>query len=143
MTASSYLRRMIIENATPDFPADEPSYRKSFLYRQSIELGAECQRLIQQFPVEERFNLVDQILRASVLVSSNIAGANESDTRKRRLRHFDSARGKLKRLETLLVVAKRVGYVESEALSRTRVLSNEIDALLTTLIKQLGSQSWD
>ena len=142
MAACSYLRRMTIKHETPEFSSDEPG-KDSFLYRRSLELGEECVTLVQRFPLEERFNLVDQILRASVLVSSNIAGANESDTRKRRLRHLDIARGKLKRLETLLVLARRVGYVEREALSRTRLLSNELDVLLKTLIKQLASQTWD
>ena len=131
---------MTIEHETPDFSSHQPD---SFLYRQSIELGSECFRLVQNFPNEERFNLVDQILRASVLVSSNIAGANESDTRKRRLRHLDLARGKLRRLETLLVIAKEVGYLDRDSMLRARLLANEIDGLLKTLIKQLASQSWD
>jgi four helix bundle protein len=131
---------MTTEHETPDFSSNRPH---SFLYRQSLELGTECLRLVQAFPVEERFNLVDQVLRSSVLVASNIAGANESDTRKRRLRYLDIARGKLKRLETLLEIATEVGYVKRDALSRTLLLSNEIDGILRTLIRQLANQSWD
>src|SRR5262245_57531673 len=103
---------MTIEHETPDFSGAPDS----FLYRQAIELGTECLRLVQAFPIEERFNLVDQVIRTSVLVASNIASANQSDTRKRRLRYFDIARGKLKRLETLLVVAVEVEYLETSAL---------------------------
>ena len=131
---------MTIEHETPDFSSNQPH---SFLYQQSLELGTECLRLVQAFPLEERFNLVDQILRSSVLVSSNIAGANQSDTRKRRLRYFDIARGKVKRLESLLDIAREIGYVEDDALSRARLLANEIDGLLKTLINQLANQSWD
>jgi four helix bundle protein len=133
---------MTTTDHTPDFSPDESS-RNSFLYRHSMELGEECVRLVQVFPVEERFNLVDQILRASVLVSSNIAGADESETRKRRLRYFDIARGKLKRLETLLEISTRVGYVDSSALGTARLLANELDGILKTLIDQLSSQNWD
>ena len=131
---------MTIEHETPDFGSHQPH---SFLYQQSLELGTECLRLVQEFPLEERFNLVDQVLRTSVLVSSNIAGANESDTRKRRLRYLDIARGKLKRLESLLDIATEIGYVEQQALARANLLSNEIDGILKTLINQLASQSWD
>ena len=133
---------MTIKHETPEFPSDEPG-KDSFLYRRSLDLGEECVNLVQNFPLEERFNLVDQVLRATVLVSSNIAGANESDTRKRRLRHVDIARGKLKRLESLLAIATRVGYIDRDSLSRARLLSNELDGILRTLIKQLASQSWD
>jgi four helix bundle protein len=142
MVACNYLRRMTIKHETPAFSSDEPG-KDSFLYSRSLELGEECVTLVQRFPVEERFNLVDQVLRATVLVSSNIAGANESDTRKRRLRHLDIARGKLKRLEALLAIAKRVGYIDRDSMSRARLLYNELDGILKTLIKQLASQTWD
>lgn len=131
------------ESVTPDFSPDEPSYRDSFLYRQAMELAEECLELVQQLPVEERFNLVDQIVQASVAVPANIAGSHESDTRKRRLRYLDIARGKLKRLEALLVVAREVGFLQKDALSRARLLSNELDGLLLTMIKQLRARRWD
>jgi len=134
---------MSYDSVTPDFSPDEPTYRDSFLYRQSMELAEECLRLVQQLPIEERFNMVDQILQASVAVPSNIAGAHESDARKRKLRYFDVARGKLKRLESLLVVAREVGFLRKDALGRAQLLANEIDGLLLTQINQLRTRGWD
>lgn len=134
---------MSYDSITPDFSPDELNYQDSFLYRQAMVLAEECLRLVQQLPVEERFNMVDQILQASVAVPANIAGADQSDTRKRKLRYLDVARGKLKRLEALLVVAREVGFLQKNALGRAKLLANEIDGLLLTQIKQLRSRRWD
>jgi hypothetical protein len=49
----------------------------------------------------------------------------------------------LKRLETLLEISTRVGYVDSSALGTARLLANELDGILKTLIDQLSSQNWD
>lgn len=134
---------MTDDSVTPDFSPDEPNYRDSFLYRQSMELAEECLRLVQQLPVEERFNMVDQILQASVAVPANIAGAHENDERKRKLHYFDVARGKLKRLESMLIVAREVGFLRKDALGRAKLLANEIDGMLLTQIKQLRTRRWD
>ena len=108
-----------------------------------MELATECLRAGQQLPVEERLHMVDQIVRASVAIPALIAGADQADSRKRRLRYLDIARGKLKRLETLLIISREVGYLERDLVSRARLCSNELDGLLKTLITQLAERRWD
>ncbi len=120
------------------FSAEPPDHRNSFLYQQALELATECIQLVQRLPEEERFNLVDDFLKTSVAIPANIAGAHEVESRKERLRHLDVARGKVKRLQSLLSVAVRVEYMERAATSRARLLANEIDGWLRTLIKQLA-----
>jgi four helix bundle protein len=124
-----------------EFSAEPPDYRQSFLYCQSIDLAAECFKLVQQLPEEERLNLVADILETSVKISSNIAGAYQEESRKRRLRHFDVARGKDKRLQTLVTLAVKVEYLKRPATTRARLLANEMDGWLRTLIKQLARSS--
>lgn len=45
------------------------------VYKDSFELAMEIFKLTRNFPVEERYSLTDQILRASRSVPSNIAEA--------------------------------------------------------------------
>ncbi|MGC9343455.1 MAG: four helix bundle protein, partial [Bacteroidales bacterium] len=45
------------------------------VYKDSFELAMQVFKLTRQFPVEEKYSLTDQILRASRSVPSNIAEA--------------------------------------------------------------------
>ena len=120
------------------FSAEPPDHRDSFLYKQALELASECIQLAQKLPEEERLNLVDDFLKTSIAIPANIAGAHEVETKKERLQQFDVARGKVKRLQSLLIVAVRVECLDRAATSRARLLANEIDGWLRSLIKQLA-----
>ena len=126
------------ETTARGFSPEPPDHRDSFLYKQAIELATECFQLVQKLPEEERLNLVDDLLKTSVAIPANIAGAHEVDTQKGRLHQFDVARGKVKRLQSLLILAVRVEYLERAQTSRARLLANEIDGWLRSLIKQLA-----
>jgi four helix bundle protein len=129
---------MASDTTTQSFSSDTPDHRDTFLYRQAMVLATECFQLARQLPEDERFNLFAEILQASVAIPANIAGAHEAESHRQRLHHFDVARGKVKRLQTLLIMAVRVDCVERAATTRARLLANEIDGWLRTLIRQLA-----
>lgn len=131
---------MSIQNGSPGPPPGRRSYHDLFLWRQGMELAGECIGLVKRLPAEERFALVREILQAAVAIPSNIAAGTESDSRKAFLRHLDIARGKLRRLESCLAIAREVGYFEANDDARARLLTNEIDGLLDTLIGQLAAR---
>lgn len=120
------------------FAPELPNYRDTFLYRQSIELATECFKLVRQIPEEEGFSLVADIMQTTVKISANIAGGYEEESSRRRLRHFDIARGKVKRLQALLNMAVKFEGLERATTSRARLLANEMDGWLKTIIKQLA-----
>jgi four helix bundle protein len=122
-----------------EFAPELPNYRETFLYSRSIDLAVECYKLVQRLPEEERFNLVDDIMQTTVKICANIAGAYEEESPSRRLHYFDVARGKVKRLQSHLAIAVEVEYVDCAATTRARVLANEMDGWLKTIIKQLAS----
>jgi hypothetical protein len=75
------------------------------------------------------------------MISSNIAGDYQAESRTGRHTHFDVARGKVKRLQTLVTLAVKVEYLKRPATTRARLLANEMDGWLRTLIKQLARPS--
>ena len=48
-------------------------YRKLIAYQKGKELGKRTYQLLKKFPAEERYAMCDQLRRASVSITSNIA----------------------------------------------------------------------
>ena len=136
VTLAWYSRAMTYDTTAHEFAPELPDYRETVLYRQSIELASECFKLVQQLPADDGSVLVADIMETSVKISANIAGAYQEESPRRRLRHFDIARGKVKRLESQLVMAVKFEWLERAATARARMLANEMDGWLRTLVKQ-------
>jgi four helix bundle protein len=134
---------MTFESQPPEFLPERRPYQDLIAWRQAIELAAECHTLFHLLPEEERFNLGDEILRTGVAIPSNIAASQDCESRKAELRHLDIARGKLKRVETLIAIAKLVGYFGENAESRAMILMDELEGLLDVLIDQRSERRWD
>jgi len=67
----------------------------------------------RHFPAEERYGLSSQIQRSAVSVPSNIAeGAARSGAREF-AQFLNIARGSLSELETQLLIAVEIGYLDS------------------------------
>jgi four helix bundle protein len=129
---------MPYDTTAHEFAPELPNYRDTFLYRQSIELSTECFKLVRQLPEDEDAGLAADMMQTTVKISANIAGAYEEESPKRRLRHFDVARGKVKRLQSQLSIAVRFEWLDLAATTRARMLADEMDGWLKTLIKQLA-----
>jgi four helix bundle protein len=127
---------MTFESQTPEFLPERRPYQDLIAWRQAIELAAECHSLFQLLPEEERFNLGDEILRTGVAIPSNIAASQDCDSKKAELRYLDIARGKLRRLDSVIAIAKLVDYFDGNADARARILIDELDGLLDVLIDQ-------
>ena len=115
------------------------SYRDLVVWQRSMELTDESYRLSLQLPKWELFGLGSQIRRAAVSVSANIAEGYGREHRGDYVRHLSVARGSLTELETLFMVAARVGHFKPDALTRAAGLSDEISRMLLTMIRRLGT----
>ena len=96
-----------------DARAKTSSFKDLIVWQRSIDLVEKVYKITKKFPEEERFGLISQIRRACVSVSSNIAEGNGRRTRKDYIQFLHIALGSLAELETQLVIAKRLSYVEN------------------------------
>lgn len=119
---------------------DRP-YRELLVWRKAVDLGVACHRLTHRLPVSELHGLSAEIRRAAVCISATIAhgsGACERGSYRRKLR---IARGALARLDTLLVVGQRLGYLPLEACEEIALLVDEVGRLLAVLQQSLHRPS--
>lgn len=103
-----------------------------------MDLVVECYSTARSFPRDERFGLVSQLQRAAVSVPANIAEGNGRRHRKEYLHHLSIAKGSLNEVETLVLVAERLGYLPSETPATLINRINEVGRALTGLSRSLA-----
>ena len=82
-------------------------------WQEGIELVKTIYEATNGFPAEERYGLTSQIRRTAVSIPANIAEGAARGTPKEFLQFLIIARGSMSELETLLTIAKEVGYFSS------------------------------
>ena len=89
------------------------------------------------FPRGEKFRLTAQVTRAVTSVAANIAEGNARGTRKDYAHFVSVARGSLAETGTFLLLAIRLGYVDSSQTAPVLTLVTEIGKMLTSLRSRL------
>ena len=88
------------------------NYRDLRVWHAAVDLVVEVYRLTSQLPRREVFGLTAQLRRAAVSVASNIAEGQARHGSGDFIRFLVIARGSLAELDTQIVIAERLGYVE-------------------------------
>lgn len=78
-----------------------------------MDLVENVYRLVKLFPKEEIYALADQLKRAVVSVPSNIAEGQNRNTDKEFVQFLYIALGSASEVETQLLIAKRLNYVQN------------------------------
>ncbi|MBN2023690.1 MAG: four helix bundle protein [Pirellulales bacterium] len=88
------------------------NFRELRVWQLGMDLAEEVYLMSQRFPKHESFGLASQLQRASVSVPANIAEGHAKGSTKDFLRHLAIAQGSLAELETHLMIAERIQYVD-------------------------------
>jgi four helix bundle protein len=114
-------------------------FKDLIVWQKAIALGKEVYSLTRMasIPRDERFGLVNQLRRAAVSVSSNIAEGHARQGRE--FLHFLSiARGSLAEVESQLLLAVELGFVQKPALEDAFGLIGEIRRMAASLASKLS-----
>jgi four helix bundle protein len=88
------------------------SYKDLLIWQKGFQIVISTYKLIKDFPQEELYALTSQIKRASVSIPSNIAEGYGRNTDKSFSHFIDISRGSLYELETQLLIAKELEYIQ-------------------------------
>jgi four helix bundle protein len=100
----------------------------------SIDLADLTYRKTASLPADERFGLSAQMRRAAVSVSANIAEGAGRDSAKEFRRFLFIARGSLAELETLAIIASRIGLLPQKDRNELLAARNEVARVVQGLI---------
>mgnify|MGYP001555265677 FL=1 len=115
------------------------SFRELKVWNSAIELTTLVYALTAEFPKAEVYGLSSQMRRAAVSIASNIAEGSARGTRKDFKQFVAIARGSNCDLQTQLVIAGRLGFIDVERIEATEALAHEIGQMLSGLSKYLSS----
>jgi four helix bundle protein len=115
------------------------NYKELKVWQKSIELATLIYQLANQFPKEEKFRLMSQILRAVVSISSNFAEGAGRNSESEFNQFLGYARGSSFELETQIIIANKLAYLSTEELLKAQTLTNEIQKMLYGLKASINS----
>ncbi len=113
------------------------SYKDLDVWKLSVELAVKTDLLAEELIRVRRFAMADQLLRASLSVSSNIAEGNGRVHRAEYAHHVSMARGSLYEVDSILHVAIRTGRLRDDHCKEAMRLINSISRMLTILLRAL------
>jgi len=121
----------------PCIPMVVQSYRDLIAWQKSMDLVTEVYHCTQAFPKTETYGLVSQLRRAAVSVPSNIAEGHARLSTGEFRQFLGHALGSLTEIETQILIAQRLCYVDSkkseELLGRTTEVGKVLNGLLRSL----------
>jgi four helix bundle protein len=109
-------------------------YRKLIAYQKAKEVIKRTYKLLKKFPEEERFAMCDQLRRASVSVTSNIAEGVNRFSLKDKARFIEIAYGSLMEVSSQLEIAEELGYITTSDRQNMDQLIEEDARLLSGLL---------
>jgi four helix bundle protein len=119
------------------------SYKDLRVWKQSVDLALEVYRQTQTFPKHELYGLTGQMRRAAVSIPSNIAEGKGRSSDKKLVLFLHHSRGSLLELETQLLIARSLTYIEEPQAKglvvRVEYLAKALNALINSLKKSIAA----
>src|SRR6266699_3841289 len=116
-------------------------YKTLKAWQHAQRLAIECVRASRGFPDYEQAALADQLRRACYSIPLNIAeGTTRRGTRDYR-RFLDTAWGSLAEVQTALVIARDVRYIQLPEFARLEALATETSKSLFGLLRKISQVS--
>lgn len=115
------------------------SHKDLIVWQKSYQLSLLIYKTTKKFPQEELYGLISQMRRAVVSIPSNIA---EGYSRQRKLEYVQFLQfsfASAAELETQLLLAKDLGYIEKSKFFEALGLLQEVLKMLNSLISKLKS----
>ncbi|HEU5462655.1 MAG TPA: four helix bundle protein [Candidatus Binatia bacterium] len=114
------------------------SYKDLLVWQRAMDLVETVYRIMATFPRSEEWGLISQMRRAVVSVPSNIAEGYGRQATGEYRHHLSIARGSLLELETQILLALRLKYLQSAAADPVLKELDEISRMLATLVSKLS-----
>ena len=102
-----------------------------------MQLCLAVYKLTGNFPRDEMYGLTNQVRRAAVSISSNIAEGHGRGTTGQLIQFLCIARGSNFEVQTQLMIASGLGFGSSELAGECEGLSNEVGKMLNATLATL------
>ncbi|MBC8278932.1 MAG: four helix bundle protein [FCB group bacterium] len=112
-------------------------YKRLDAWKKAYSLGLEIYKCSRSFPKEELYGITSQMRRAATSIAANIAEGNTRRSRKEYQQFISVARGSAAELETWLMFARDLDYIDKITFDVLYSNLDDVKALLYRLLKSL------
>jgi len=116
-------------------------FRELRVWQDGVDLAEEIFEITRIEPFSKDYGLCNQLQRAVVSISSNIAEGDERGTDRESIYFFNIAKGSTAEVITQLHIAYRIGYIDLSTLEKLEDQGEKIRASLKNLIKTRSGYS--
>ena len=109
-------------------------YRKLIAYQKAKEIVKRTYKLLKKFPAEERYAMCDQLRRAALSITSNIAEGVNRFSVKDKAHFIEIAYGSLMEVSSQIEIAEELEYISTEDRMSMDLLIEEDARLLSGLL---------
>ena len=107
------------------------------VFKLSHQFVLDIYRITKSFPSDERFRLVDQLIRASYSIPSNIAEGSQKNTTKDYMNFLYISRGSANEIKYFLLLSKDLNTaIYTELNDKITSIIKMLNALITSLKKR-------
>lgn len=111
------------------------SFTDLHAWQEGHKLVMSVYKIANSFPSEEKFGLVDQMKRAAVSITSNIAEGFSRRGKKEKTQFFYMALGSITELQNQMLIARDIGYISKTIFKELAEQSIVVSKLTNGLIK--------
>ncbi len=108
-------------------------YRDLLAWQRAMELAELVYAATRRFPPDERFTLTSQMRRAAISIASNIAEGQGRFSPGEFRQFLSNAMGSAREIETQLLLAERLQYVQESESRRLLELTSETSRFISRL----------
>ena len=116
------------------------SFEEFDVYKKGILLAKIIFELLNSKSFEREFGFKDQIKRAVISITNNIAEGSEYNNNKQLIRYLKIAKGSCAEVRSMLILSKELGLTSATKIKIGYDLSLEISQNLSNFIKYLNTK---
>ncbi len=113
------------------------NFRQYEIWQRAVDIADKVYKICDDFPKFELYALSDQLRRAVVSISSNIAEGSSRTSTLEFAHYLEISIGSAFEVETQLLIAKRRGYITDEVYDATIKELQSLERQLNTFISKL------
>ena len=114
------------------------TYRDLEIWQEGVRFTLAVYKVTANFPKQEQFGLTSQLQRAAVSIPSNIAEGHVQASDAVFARHLQIAIGSAAEIDTQLLIAQQLGYLDLETMKALREQTQVLIRRMNTLHKTVS-----
>ena len=119
------------------------SFEEFDVYNKGIVLAKLVFELLNSKTFEKEFGFKDQIKRAVISITNNIAEGSEYNNNKQLIRYLKISKGSCAEVRSMLILSRELGFCSQAEIDESYKISIEISQNISNFIKYLSTKIKD